>query len=217
MSRTVFAAVAVAILLAAPAMAAPVIIAPPSEHQDADLDALVMTLAKAAAAKDFAPFEAAMTPTATASFGGDEGPAGFRRAYGVDQPDSPFWSEWAKASALGGTFEESEIYVLPYTSSALPDDADPYSSLIAVGEKTALYDAPKADAKVIGDVTHQLLEQLDVEPADLEKTGPDFVHVKADMGEGYVRIAEVRSPIDYRAIFEKIDGKWKLTAFVAGD
>jgi len=37
------------------------------------------------------------------------------------------------------------------------------------------------------------------------------------MGEGYVRVSETRSPLDYRAVFELVDGKWKLSAFVAGD
>ena len=27
----------------------------------------------------------------------------------------------------------------------------------------------------------------------------------------------VRSPIDYRAFFKKIDGKWRMTTFIAGD
>lgn len=34
---------------------------------------------------------------------------------------------------------------------------------------------------------------------------------------GYVSGKYVRSPIDYRAFFQQVDGKWQLTAFVAGD
>ena len=35
--------------------------------------------------------------------------------------------------------------------------------------------------------------------------------------KGFVSAEFVRSPIDYRACFEKKNGKWKMTAFVAGD
>jgi hypothetical protein len=35
--------------------------------------------------------------------------------------------------------------------------------------------------------------------------------------KGFVKAEFVRSPIDYRAIFEKKGRNWKLTAFVAGD
>ncbi len=217
MIRTLIAAAFLSAALAAPAFAEPTIIQPLSDRSDADLDALIAGLTKAAEAKDFAPFEAALTPEATASFGGDVGPEGIKRVHGVDQPDTKFWDEWLKAAKLGGTFVQAEIYVLPYTAGELPESADPFLSVIAIGDKTLLYKEPKEGAAVVADVTHQLLEQLDIEPAELEKTGPDYIRVKADAGEGYVKVAEVRSPLDYRAVFEKIDGVWKLTAFVAGD
>jgi len=34
---------------------------------------------------------------------------------------------------------------------------------------------------------------------------------------GYVYGRYVRRPLDYRVAFNKIDGAWKLTAFVKGD
>ncbi len=218
MIRTVLAAAALALCLAASASAAPMIVAPPeSGPADASLGALLDTLIKAAEAKDFAPFEAALTPTATASFGGDEGPEGFKRVYGVDRPDSPFWPEFIEAAKLGGAFLQDDLFIVPYIAARIPEEADPYLSVIAIGEKTLLYAEPKEGAATLADVTHQVLEQIDIEPADLEKTGPDFIHVKAEAGTGYVKVAEIRSALDYRAVFEKVDGAWKLTAFVAGD
>jgi hypothetical protein len=35
--------------------------------------------------------------------------------------------------------------------------------------------------------------------------------------KGYVKGEFVRSPIDYRAGFDKVDGKWKLRLFLARD
>lgn len=218
MIRTILAAAAMAFVLAAPARAEPVIIAPfESGKADPALNALLVTLVKAAEAMDFAPFEAAMTPSATASFGGDEGPEGFKRAYGIGQPDSPFWPEFIKAAKLGGVFLQEDLFTVPYTSGDLPEIVDPYINVIAIGDKTLLYAEPKEGANVVADVTHQLLEQIDIEPADLEKTGPDYLRVKADAGEGYVKVGEFRSPLDYRAVFQNIAGEWKLVAFVAGD
>ena len=218
MIRRLFAAAVVTLGLALPAFAAPHIIAPSDAGKaDAALNAVIETLVKAAEAQDFAAFEAVMTPESTASFGGDEGPEGFKRAYGIGEPESPFWTAFLEAARLGGAFLQDDLYTLPYTAGHLPETADPYLSVIAIGDKTLLYAEPKEGAAVVADVTHQILEQIDIEPADLEKTGPDFVHVKADAGTGYVKIGEVRSPLDYRAVFQKIDGVWKLVAFVAGD
>ena len=36
-------------------------------------------------------------------------------------------------------------------------------------------------------------------------------------GTGYVTAPEFRSPIDYRARFEKRDGRWRMIVFIAGD
>jgi hypothetical protein len=34
---------------------------------------------------------------------------------------------------------------------------------------------------------------------------------------GFVDSRFVRSPIDYRAAFARIDGRWQMTLFLAGD
>jgi hypothetical protein len=48
--------------------------------------------------------------------------------------------------------------------------------------------------------------------------GRVWVHVQLGDGRtGYMWHAYVRRPIDYRALFNLIDGRWRMTAFVAGD
>jgi hypothetical protein len=42
------------------------------------------------------------------------------------------------------------------------------------------------------------------------------VHL-ADGSTGYIDERYVRSPISYRAYFERMDGRWVLTMFIAGD
>ncbi len=209
---------AIAFTFAGVAFAAPLVVQPAdAAKDDPRLAALFDTLLKAAAAKDFAPFEAAMTADATANFGGDEGPEGFRRAYGIGEPESHFWAEFIEAVELGAQQIEPGLVYAPYLAGGLPDEADPYLSVVAVGAKTELYKEPKEGAAVVADVTHQVLEQIDIEPEDLAKTPEGWVHVKADAGTGYVKEAETRSPLDYRAVFQMVDGEWRLAAFVAGD
>ena len=46
----------------------------------------------------------------------------------------------------------------------------------------------------------------------------DWYEIKTLGGKkGFVKAEFVRSPIDYRAGFEKKSGKWKMTFFLAGD
>lgn len=218
MFRISLAAAALALGLAASAAAAPLVIKPTdAAKDDPELAGLLDTLVKAAEARDFAPFEAAMSPDVVASFGGDEGVAGFRAAYDIASPDSIFWAEFMEAAALGGVMLQPDLFYAPYLAGALPEEADPYLSVVAIGEKTSLYKEPSDDADIVADVTHQVLEQADITPEDLAKTPEGWLRVKADAGEGYVKDAEVRSALDYRAVFSKVDGRWLLVAFVAGD
>jgi hypothetical protein len=46
----------------------------------------------------------------------------------------------------------------------------------------------------------------------------DWLNVRlADGSTGYINVKYVRSPIGYRAIFERTDGRWVMTYFIAGD
>ena len=51
-----------------------------------------------------------------------------------------------------------------------------------------------------------------------ERKKPEWRKVRTLGGlSGFVKTEFVRSPIDYRAGFEKKRGVWKMVAFIAGD
>ena len=55
----------------------------------------------------------------------------------------------------------------------------------------------------------------------LEEVGHDggsWIEASTPKGRrGYVSTAQARSLLDYRLIFGRRDGRWQITAFVAGD
>lgn len=211
------AALAACFVLSAPAAART--LEPVDESaKDPQLAALIATLVKACDEKDFAPFEAALSPDAIASFGGDAGPQGFKDAYGLPDPNSPFWAEFKAAVTMGGVFMDETTYGAPYAYAAWPEDLDSFEYVVAIGPKTALYDKPADGAKEIADVTHMFLEVIQKEP---DTTPEGWVHVKPagtkGAKAGYVKYAEIRSPLNYRAVFQKTENRWWLGAFVAGD
>lgn len=185
--------------------------------KDPALAQMIATLLKACDEKDFKPFEAAMSPDAIASFGGDSGPKGFRDVYGVDDPNSPFWSEFKAALTLGGAFMEDGLFAAPYVYANWPEDLDSFTYVAAIGDKTELYAKPKAGAKVVADVTHQILELIETDPEDPNAAPEGWIHVKAGKKTGFVKAAETRSPVAYRAVFQKTENRWWLGAFVGGD
>ena len=185
--------------------------------KDPKLAELIATLVKACDEKDFKPFEAALSPDAIASFGGDSGIQGFKDAYGIDSPDTTFYADFKTAVTMGGAFMDDATYGAPYVYAAWPDELDSFSYTAAVGDKTMLYAKPEDGAKTLAEVTHQFLEVIEEAP-DAKGAAPDgWIHVKAGKHTGYVKYAETRSPLNYRAVFQKTENRWWLGAFVAGD
>ena len=185
--------------------------------RDPQLAALIETLVRAADAKDFAPFELAISPNAIASFDGEPGPTGFRIAYAIDDPNSPFWADFKAAVSLGGAFMGEGEFAAPYVYANMPEDLDSFAHIVAVGPKTSLYAKPQDGAKIVADVTHQILELLDTDPEAATVPPPGWIRVRAKGKQGFVKTIETRSPLDYRAVFQKTANRWWLGAFVAGD
>ena len=53
---------------------------------------------------------------------------------------------------------------------------------------------------------------------DRSSGGTLWSHVRLGDGRtGYIWHAYVRSPVDYRTLFNLSDGRWRMTAFVSGD
>ena len=200
-------------LIAAPAAAKT--LKPVNESaKDPALAEMIATLLKACDDKDFKPFEAALSPDAIAGFGGETGVQGFKDVYGIDDPNTTFYADFKAALLAGGAFMDETTYAAPYTYALWPEDLDSFAWVVATGDKTMLYAAPKDGAKTLADVTHQYLEIVEEDPG---VTPEGWAHVKSGMKSGYVKQGEYASPIGPRAVFQKTTNRWWLGAFVAGD
>jgi hypothetical protein len=101
----------------------------------------------------------------------------------------------------------------------MPDSLDPFETVVAVAKDAKLYADPSETSKVVRDVTNAILRvSLDADPAPAGWMRADAVDTNGRIvASGFVREADVRSPIDYRAVFQKTQNRWWLGAFVAGD
>jgi hypothetical protein len=210
--------VALAVPFAPAAAAKPRTLAPVDQSaKDPQLAELIAVLVKACEEKDFRPFEAAISPDAIAGFDGSEGVAGFKAAYGIDDPATTFYADFKAAVTLGGAYLDETTYGAPYTYAAWPEDIDSFEFTAAVGDKTSLYAKPSDDSRVLADVTHQFLQVIEEEPDATGAAPEGWIHVTANGRHGYVKRSETRSPLDFRAVFQKTANRWWLGAFVAGD
>ena len=211
-SLVVFAAV----LAAAPAAAADVFLPVDEAVAQPDFFLFRARLQAAIARRDVDALLREVDPQVVASFGGDEpGIAGFRTLWALDAPaTSPLWAELATVLALGGGFDEEGAFEAPYVSSEWPDDRDPFEYVAIVGSDVRARAAEAADAEVVATLAGYEIVARAEDDGSVEAWTAIAL---PDQRVAYVDSRYARSPIDYRARFEKRDGHWRLTSFVAGD
>jgi len=172
------------------------------------------------ASKDAAALMKIVDPKIANGFGGEDGSAKFRSGWKVGDPKSELWHALSLVIELGGNFDNKTTFSAPYPYSAFPSDVDGFTTVVVTAEGAVMREKPKSDAAVVRTLDHDILTYAGQPLGKLqhEATENDWIELKDAHGKrGFVRALDVRSPIDYRAIFEKKRGKWLMTAFLAGD
>lgn len=142
------------------------------------------------------------------NFGGDSGRADFARNWRLERgAESPVWETLHAALALGCA-QDRGAFVSPSIFAQIPEDADPFETFLAL-DGAMLHRRPSEGPGEA--IDWQLARRV----AD---QGEEWMRVTLRDGrEGFVRRAHLRSVIDYRAHFEKRDGRWLMTSLLAGD
>lgn len=147
------------------------------------------------------------------SFGGDDGFDEFKKTWNLDKPDSKLWETLATVLALGGTFDEEGAFTAPYVFTSWPDDLDAFDHMAVTGNGVRVRSEPNTSAPTLATLSFSIVECL----PDNDPDKP-WVTIRLPSGKtGYIDRRFVRSSIDYRASFSKIDGRWQMTFFLAGD
>lgn len=160
-------------------------------------------------------------PKVRLSFGGHSGVKDFLEMWKPDSPDSALWSELSTILSLGGTFSTSEgkkVFWAPYTFSTFPDDLDAFEYAPILGENVRVRSQPNTTAAIVTVLSFDIVKATFQTGEKTTDDIPGWVKVVVPDGRsGYVSSRYVRSPIDYRLGFERLRGKWSITAFVSGD
>ena len=148
-------------------------------------------------------------------FGGGAGRDYFASAWQLDRPEtSRLWDELGAALRLGCARDpEGEDYYSP--SMFVAGEGvfeDPFTAAVAIRPGAELRAAPEASAALVATLDWDVVT---VPEWDGEAAWQRVV--RADGRGGYVRSEDLRSPIDYRAAFQRVDGRWRMVAFIAGD
>jgi hypothetical protein len=115
--------------------------------------------------------------------------------------------------ALGGSFDREGRFIAPYIFSRWPDKIDSFENIAIVGANVRVRESPRNDSTIVDSLSFVIVPLLRE-----QKEHEGWISIRRRNGKpGYVVSQYARSPIDYRAIFARIDGRWQLITFLAGD
>ena len=207
---------------ATPALGDAVKIPPVDEAaQDPEFLALRDQLLTAVRRRDVEAVVAIASEDIKLSFGGDYGRERFRQQLIADDngEGGSYWTELEWALKLGGVFnrdhggEHGRQFCTPYVSCSGPHqcvNCDPFETLVAVSEQAPVYDTADSDAAILTHLAYDVVTLVDY--------GSPRQRIRLEDGRiGYVAFPDFRSPIGYRAYFEKREGRWQMRIFIAGD
>jgi hypothetical protein len=159
------------------------------------------------------------------SFGGNDGINEFKTMWKINSPKSEFWDEFIKVLSNGGTFDKesgakTKLFMAPYTFTGFPDDLDVYDYQAIFGNNVNLRSKPDMNAPVVARLSYDIVK-IDFKnsvPDKIKEGEHSWLKVETfDGKKGFVKAEFVRGSTDFRALFEKKNGVWKMTAFIAGD
>jgi hypothetical protein len=145
-------------------------------------------------------------------FGGGGGLDAFHRL--MNTATENFWGELSRVLELGGRFRTPDAFDAPYVYSDWPEGFDALECAAVVGRGVRLRATPGTNARTLTTVDFAIVKLFPREVPGAR----GWRRVGLATGRtGYIASRYVRSPIDYRALFEHKQGRWWLVAFVAGD
>jgi len=188
--------------------------------QDKSFSAFRAKLIEAVKKRDKKYLLSVLDPNVKNSFGGDGGIEEFKEMWEIDSSKSKLWDELRVVLSNGGGFQDKNTFAAPYSFVFFPADLDAFEQQVIFGNNVNLRAKPDKSAKVISQLSYNIVK-VDYEHSVSDgKQEPTYLWLKVEtLGgkKGFVSAEFVRSSIDYRAIFVKEKGKWKISAFVAGD
>ena len=177
-------------------------------------------LQEAVARHDTAAVLDAVDPNIRVGFAGKDGSAAFREKWKLQDGDrSPLWAELGTVLALGGGFRGEGSFAAPYVFSRWPEALDAFEHVAVLGTDVRVRSTPSLDGKILASLSFDVLRlsqagRSRLTPAQMK----EWTAVELAGGRtGYVASRYVRSSAGYRALFNKVNGRWRMTALVAGD
>ena len=193
---------------------------PPRDESDSSFREFRARVLEALARKDTTVLYSILAPDIRTSFGDDNGVAGFRRTWRMDDPRTGVWSALTRVLRMGGRRTSDTSFVAPYVYAFWPDSLDAFSYVAVTDSGAVVRSQPAAGGSVVGTASHSILSFVEWSsmPEAPVPTDTTWAKVRLPNGtEAWLAATDVYSPVGWRAMFAKRNGRWLMIFFVAGD
>jgi hypothetical protein len=144
----------------------------------------------------------------------------FDQTNGLDQldrlikdPSQDFWNRFDDLLRQGGTFERADRFLAPYVYSTWPEAIDSVDCVAVSGAGVRLRDRAEPNGRMLATLAFDIVERIHEDVPAF----PGWTRVRMANGvEGYIASRFVRSPLEWRAVFELTQSGWKLKALASG-
>jgi hypothetical protein len=166
--------------------------------------------------RDVAGVLTILDPAIRNGFGGDDGIQEFKEMWKPESADSELWDVLRFILTHGGAFSDG-TFSAPYVFSSFPKDLPDYNDSYRYGaiveDNAILHSKPDAKASGVATLSYHVVKQLDEDglPSGWIKVAT------TDGAEGYIPASLYRNVVEYRAIFAKKKGAWRMVMLLAGD
>lgn len=181
---------------------------------DQGFDRFRSALEDAVTRKDVAALRKLTSPAIQSNFGGEGSWSEFVETWALDSNPSmsSLWKELAEVIKLGCAQIDRDTRVMPGLFEAMGDDVDAFE-LVVARPGARLRSRPDAKAPIIANLDWSSAIQVETEAPE----GWTRVQLLRNGPLGWVESDSLVSPLSYRLVMDLKDGRWVISAFVAGD
>jgi hypothetical protein len=132
--------------------------------------------------------------------------------------ESSLWDVLDRLLLSGGVFNEFKSqFIAPYYFATFPDGSPTANAGIIAGSGVRMRSAPNLNSKIIKNLTHDLIEILEVSSEKTtisEETFPWIKITTRDQREGFVWGKFVEKPLEEQLVFRKTEKGWKIVKLI---
>ena len=174
----------------------------------------------ALARKDTAYLHGIVAPEIRTSFGDGGGVGDFKQMWKTADASSPVWETLRRVLEMGGKHTSDSMFTAPYVYAFWPDSIDAFAHVAVTTPGARLHAQPDARSLTLGSANHSILRAVEWTNAPGDAVPSDTSWVRVEWGDrrsGWLRIADVWSPVSWRAMFVLRGERWVMVLLVAGD